>query len=53
MVLLIEFLEKLASHGFEANIVTYGIVIKGLCRIGDNAGALNLLKKMQSGPCKL
>lgn len=27
-------------------------MIKGLCRICDNAGALNLLKKMQSSICK-
>uniref|UniRef100_A0A803KP89 Pentatricopeptide repeat-containing protein n=1 Tax=Chenopodium quinoa TaxID=63459 RepID=A0A803KP89_CHEQI len=42
-------LNKIVKLGFQPNIVNYSTVVKGLCRIGDNASALNFLRKMQSG----
>uniref|UniRef100_A0A803KMZ5 Pentatricopeptide repeat-containing protein n=1 Tax=Chenopodium quinoa TaxID=63459 RepID=A0A803KMZ5_CHEQI len=44
-----QLLDKIVGLGFEPDIVTYGAMFKGLCRIGDNAGALDLLERMQSG----
>ncbi|XP_074279726.1 uncharacterized protein LOC141605004 [Silene latifolia] len=40
--------------GIQPDIVTYGTMVKGLCGIGDNAGALHLLRRMNSHPngCK-
>ncbi|KAH9627089.1 hypothetical protein KSS87_023777, partial [Heliosperma pusillum] len=40
--------------GIRPDIVTYGTMFKGLCKIGDNAGALHQLRQMNSNPssCK-
>ncbi|XP_074279736.1 uncharacterized protein LOC141605006 [Silene latifolia] len=40
--------------GIQPDIVTYGTMVKGLCGAGDNAGALDVLRRMNSHPngCK-
>ncbi|XP_074287393.1 uncharacterized protein LOC141612496 isoform X2 [Silene latifolia] len=40
--------------GIQPSIVTYGTMVKGLCRTGDNERALHLLRQMNSDPegCK-
>ncbi|KMT14296.1 hypothetical protein BVRB_4g076490 [Beta vulgaris subsp. vulgaris] len=49
----VKLLDKIVNLGFQPNIVTYGTIVKGLCRSGNNVGAINLLRKMQSdGICK-
>ncbi|XP_057250120.1 pentatricopeptide repeat-containing protein At1g06580-like [Beta vulgaris subsp. vulgaris] len=48
----LQLLDQIVKLGFQPDIVTYGAIFKGLCRIGDNAAALHLLKRMHSGCCK-
>ncbi|KAK9705376.1 hypothetical protein RND81_07G052000 [Saponaria officinalis] len=43
----IQLLDKVAKLGIQPTLVTYGLMFKGLCRNGDNAGALNLLSNME------
>ncbi|CAO2836628.1 unnamed protein product [Amaranthus hypochondriacus] len=43
-----KMLDKIIKFGMQPNIVTYGAIVKGLCRTGNNVGAINLLRKMQS-----
>ncbi|KAL9234892.1 hypothetical protein vseg_009708 [Gypsophila vaccaria] len=44
----VSVLDKVVRLGVRPSVVTHGAMVKGLCRIGDNAGALNLLRKMKS-----
>lgn len=43
-------LDNIVKKGFQPNLVTYATIVKGLCWIGDNKGALNLQSKTLSGP---
>ncbi|KAK9692118.1 hypothetical protein RND81_09G242000 [Saponaria officinalis] len=44
----IQLLDKMVKLGIQPTLVTYGAMFKGLCRIGDNVGALRLLRNMES-----
>ncbi|KAK9692062.1 hypothetical protein RND81_09G238700 [Saponaria officinalis] len=44
----IQLLDKMVKLGIQPTLVTYGAMFKGLCRIGDNAAALRLLRNMES-----
>ncbi|KAK9673443.1 hypothetical protein RND81_12G168300 [Saponaria officinalis] len=51
----VKLLDKaVVKLGIEPSHVTYGTMIKGLCSVGDNAGALRLLRRMNFRPsgCK-
>ncbi|KNA25971.1 hypothetical protein SOVF_001360 [Spinacia oleracea] len=49
----VKLLDKIVKLGIQPNVVTYGAVVKGLCRKGNNVGAINFLRRMQSdGVCK-
>uniref|UniRef100_A0A803KNS4 Pentatricopeptide repeat-containing protein n=1 Tax=Chenopodium quinoa TaxID=63459 RepID=A0A803KNS4_CHEQI len=44
----VPLLDKIVKLGFQPTLVTYGSMFKGLCRSGGNAGALKLLRNMES-----
>ena len=44
----IQLLDKIVKLGYEPDLVVYGIMFRGLCRTGDNLGALKLLRDMES-----
>ncbi|XP_021771753.1 pentatricopeptide repeat-containing protein At2g17140-like [Chenopodium quinoa] len=44
----VPLLDKILKLGFQPDMVTYGSLFKGLCSSGDNAGALKLLRNMES-----
>lgn len=45
------FFGKLLKLGFEPNAKTMTTLIKGLCKMGNTSGAIQLLRKME-GVCK-
>ncbi|XP_056697404.1 putative pentatricopeptide repeat-containing protein At1g12700, mitochondrial [Spinacia oleracea] len=44
----VRLLDKIVKLGYQPTLVTYGSMFRGLCRLGDNYGALNLLRNMES-----
>ncbi|KAH9603633.1 hypothetical protein KSS87_012448 [Heliosperma pusillum] len=44
----VHLLDKIVKLQIHPSLVTYGSMFKGLCRSGDNAGALRLLRNMES-----
>ncbi|KAK9675579.1 hypothetical protein RND81_11G016600 [Saponaria officinalis] len=44
----VRLLDRVVKLGLQPNLITYGAMFKGLCRNGDNAGALRLLRNMES-----
>ncbi|KAK6135965.1 hypothetical protein DH2020_030303 [Rehmannia glutinosa] len=48
-----ELFRKMVREGLcKLNVVTYGIVIDGLCKAGNTAMAIELLRVMEKGSCK-
>ncbi|KAF3560522.1 hypothetical protein DY000_02012306 [Brassica cretica] len=50
---LFTLLDRMVETGHQPDVVTYGTIVNGLCKMGDTVSALNFLKKMEESRIKV
>ncbi|XP_062164875.1 pentatricopeptide repeat-containing protein At1g12300, mitochondrial-like [Alnus glutinosa] len=50
---VVKLVNKIKKIGYKPNIVTYGMIMNGLCKISKTSDAIGLLRKMDEGNLEL